>query len=607
MTPRGLDLAGLALAFATLALAILWAFPLAFALAASLGGGGGVSLDGLDAYWAALTQTEVGRWYLNSLVTSAAVTAGVLAISAPCGYAISQLEFTGRRALWWGILSSFLVPVQALIVNHFLLMNRLDLINTWLGVILPQLIAPVAVIVYKRFFDAVPRDLREAAALDGAGPWQILLRIYLPLNRGVTAALAIIVFIGAWNAFLWPFLVVTRPEMMTITVAISQAQDIWQVGGLAAALLAGLPVAALYLLFQRRVTEAVVLSAGLDGSAPARPRTPAARAASRDPSLDLLKTMLVGGMISAHVIQLVTRRPGPWAVAWSDLVNLVTFSGFMLAFGLGLGLTAGSARPRPLADRLRTAWRVLLAVWASSFGFLLLVEREALTGRLALDVLTTRVLFGWSEFLTSFLVLYLLIAVARPWLVAAGARGEWLVVASALSLASTMVATDRLWPLVGGLVGHRQYPNFPLLAYLPWFLVGVHLGARRRPLGAADLALGLVATGTFALAWWRQGWMPERFPPSVPWILGPGLVLALYLGLVERVAPRIPRPDIVLAAGRHVLASLVVSNLAIFAIRFVFGRPVRGGWAILGASVALIALVTLWAVLIDRRSRRTIP
>ncbi len=268
MTLRHASLAGLLLNLATLALAILWAFPLVFALQATLGGGGGggggggAALDGVGLYWTALTSTPVGRWYLNSLVTSAGVTLVVLAISATCGYAISQLEFAGRRLLWWVILSSFLIPAQALIVNHFLLMNRLGLIDTWLGVILPQLIAPVAVIVYKQFFDAVPRDLREAASLDGAGPWQMLVRIYLPLTRGVTAALGIIVFIGAWNAFLWPFLVVTTPEMMTITVAVSQAQDAWEVGGLAAALLAGLPVAIVYLLFQRLVTDAVVMSTG---------------------------------------------------------------------------------------------------------------------------------------------------------------------------------------------------------------------------------------------------------------------------------------------------------------------------------------------------------
>jgi multiple sugar transport system permease protein len=249
---------------ATLGVTIIWAFPLVFAiLATTTQMAGGEA--GIGVYLTTLVSTPIGRWYLNSLVTSAGVTLGVLAISATCGFALSQLQFRGRRVLWGAILLSFMIPVQALIVNHFFLMHRFGLINSWLGVILPQLIAPVAVIVYKRFFDSVPKDYREAAELDGAGPLRVLVSIYLPLNWGVTAALGIITFIGAWNAFLWPFLVVTKPEMMTITVAISEAQDSWGVSGLAAALLAGLPVAVLYLIFQRRVTEAIMLSSGVKG------------------------------------------------------------------------------------------------------------------------------------------------------------------------------------------------------------------------------------------------------------------------------------------------------------------------------------------------------
>src|SRR5437762_285331 len=82
-------------------------------------------------------------------------------------YAISQLQFPGRRLLWWMILASFMVPIQALIVNHFVIMAGVQLINTLPGIILPELIVPVVVIVYKQFFDSVPREFREAAVIDG--------------------------------------------------------------------------------------------------------------------------------------------------------------------------------------------------------------------------------------------------------------------------------------------------------------------------------------------------------------------------------------------------------------------------------------------------------
>jgi multiple sugar transport system permease protein len=265
-TIRRLDLAGAAIALLTLALVIIWAFPLVWAIATTVvpRGPNGSIVDVLSMYGRVLINTRIGQWYLNSLVTSGGVTLIVLAISAGCGYAISQLDFTGRKVLWAGILASFMIPVQALIINHFFLMNQWHLINTWLGVILPQLIAPIAVIVYKQFFDSVPREFREAALIDGAPHWQIFLKIYLPLNWGVTAALGIIVFIGAWNAFLWPFLAITKPELMNVTVGATEIRG-YGIGELATALLTALPVALVYLLFQRRVTEAVMLSAGIKG------------------------------------------------------------------------------------------------------------------------------------------------------------------------------------------------------------------------------------------------------------------------------------------------------------------------------------------------------
>ena len=115
------------------------------------------------------------------------------------------------------------------------------------------------------FFGVAPR---EAAVMDGCNEFQLLFRIFLPMNWGVTTALGIITFIGAWNNFLWPFLAATDEKMMTVTVGIRAVQDSFGVAYarlLAGAVLAGLPVAAAYLLFQRRVTQAITLSAGIKG------------------------------------------------------------------------------------------------------------------------------------------------------------------------------------------------------------------------------------------------------------------------------------------------------------------------------------------------------
>ena len=274
---RNLDLVGLLITLATLIAAALFAFPLYWALVTTFKPEYEVVRPGVELwpehftfqnYIHVLLETKIGIWYVNSLITSAAVTVLVIVTAAGAGYAISQLNFPGRRLFWWMILASFMVPIPALTVNHFILINQFGLINTLPGVVLPQLIAPVTVIIYKQFFDSVPKDFREAAMIDGANEFQLLFRIYLPMNWGITTALAIITFIAAWNLFLWPFIAVNAEDKMNITVGITQVHDAFGVQyarDLAVAMAAALPVALVYLLFQRRVTQAIMLSAGIKG------------------------------------------------------------------------------------------------------------------------------------------------------------------------------------------------------------------------------------------------------------------------------------------------------------------------------------------------------
>lgn len=274
---RSLDLGGVILTTVTIAFAVLWAFPLYWSVITTFKPEDEVvrpyielwpDTFTLQAYVHIIRNTQLGIWYVNSILTASAITVLVVGMGAACGYAISQLRFPGRTLLWWMILASFMVPIQALIVNHFVIIAGVKLLNTLTGIILPQLIAPVVVIVYKQFFDSVPRDYREAAVIDGANDFQLLFRVFLPMNWGVTTALAIITFIMAWNHFLWPFLASKTQDMMTVTVGITEVQDafgVYYARLLAGAVLAGLPVALVYLIFHRRVTQAITLSAGLKG------------------------------------------------------------------------------------------------------------------------------------------------------------------------------------------------------------------------------------------------------------------------------------------------------------------------------------------------------
>lgn len=260
----------------TLVVGAIWIFPLYWAFVTSIRTeqrvieGAGIFPDefNLAAYAHAIFNTNLIRWYVNSIGTALCITAVVLLFGMMCAYALSQIRFPGRTLLFGIILMSYMVPTQALVVSQFILSNDLGIVNSWTGIILPQLIVPVVIVVYKQFFDAVPKEMREAAVLDGGGEFTLLFKVFLPLNWGITTALAIVTFIMAWNSFLWPFLVITSEEQMTITIGITQVNDAFGVTYarlMAVALLGAAPVAIGYLIFQRKVTEAVMISSGVKG------------------------------------------------------------------------------------------------------------------------------------------------------------------------------------------------------------------------------------------------------------------------------------------------------------------------------------------------------
>ncbi|MBW9060802.1 carbohydrate ABC transporter permease [Agrobacterium pusense] len=260
----------------TFSAALVWIFPLYWTFVTSIRSDENVAGNTLlipdefrlSAYVNAIFNTQLMNWYINSVGTAAIVTVSVLLISMLCAYALSQIRFPGRRLLYGIVLASFMVPAQTLVVTQFILMKNLNLINTWAGIILPQLITPIVIIVYKQFFDSVPKEMREAVVLDGGGEYTILFKVYLPLNWGITTAMAIVTFITVWNAFFWPFLVVTSENMMTIPIGITQVNDTFGVAYarlMAIAMLAALPVIIAYVIFQRRVTEAIMISSGVKG------------------------------------------------------------------------------------------------------------------------------------------------------------------------------------------------------------------------------------------------------------------------------------------------------------------------------------------------------
>jgi multiple sugar transport system permease protein len=222
----------------------------------------------LDAFRQVLYAGSLPRWLFNSALVALLVTVVTMALSLMAAYAFSQLRFRGRQLLFGAAMVAFLLPFEALLVPLFRMMNQLGMINSYAGIVLPQVVSPVVIYVFKQFFDAIPAEFREAAVMDGAAPLRVLWSVYLPLSGNIVWAMAIVTFIAAWNNFLWPFIIVTSNDMMTIPLGLTQTYDAFGVRYaqlMAAALLGALPVALAYVVFQRRVTQGFLAASGLKG------------------------------------------------------------------------------------------------------------------------------------------------------------------------------------------------------------------------------------------------------------------------------------------------------------------------------------------------------
>jgi multiple sugar transport system permease protein len=210
---------------------------------------------------------NVPTWMVNSLIVASGVTILTLVISTLAGYAFSRLDFAGRKPLLALTVASIMIPGTIFIVPLFDEMLAFDMVDTYWGLILPQVVAPVMVFILKRFFDSIPRELEDAARVDGAAPFVIFLRIVLPLSRPIIAAVAIFTFVGAWNNFLWPFIVTNDPNLMTLPVGLQTVSNGFGVvfaQQMAGAIMAALPLILVFLFFQRQIIKGIATT-GLGG------------------------------------------------------------------------------------------------------------------------------------------------------------------------------------------------------------------------------------------------------------------------------------------------------------------------------------------------------
>ncbi|MFK4788742.1 carbohydrate ABC transporter permease [Microbacterium sp. ZW T5_56] len=256
---------------------VIWLIPSLFALKTALTDNGTAAIGAsailsdwnptLYSFSTLLGSGDIWNWYLSSAITSVVTSALTVLLASMAAYALSRLKFRGSNIVLLLIVLGIMIPGQVLIVPIFQELNALGLLNTYWSVIFPQVPAVIAVFIFKQFFDSIPRELEEAAVIDGAGTWRIYWSLIMPLSRPVIAAVTILTFVGVWNNLLLPLYVLSNPDLMTIPVGLATVQGSFgqrYADIQAGAILAALPLVILYLIFQRQIVEGVTGS-GLKG------------------------------------------------------------------------------------------------------------------------------------------------------------------------------------------------------------------------------------------------------------------------------------------------------------------------------------------------------
>lgn len=205
----------------------------------------------------------LGAWFTNSVLVAAITTVLSVTVNLLAGYALAKVRFAGRSALFLLVLSTMMIPTQAIMIPQFRMVSGLGLYGTFWAVILPSASTALGIFLARQFMLSVPDELLEAARVDGAGNLRIFVGIVLPLSKPLIAVMTLLAFMGQWNEFLWPLITLKDPALYTLPIALRflQGQFDQNYGGLMAmALMASLPLVVLFLTLQRFFVEGLTRS-----------------------------------------------------------------------------------------------------------------------------------------------------------------------------------------------------------------------------------------------------------------------------------------------------------------------------------------------------------
>ncbi|WP_122819884.1 carbohydrate ABC transporter permease [Varibaculum vaginae] len=261
---------------AMIVLCLLWILPLVWIFSLSLTPNEALKVSSqhilpqgltLKNYADVLNTSLTMKWFMNSAIVTVITTVLTVFVCATAGYAFSKLQFPGRLLVYALTLAGMMVPKEAMFIPLFMMFADVDMHNTYAALIIPRVAFPLGVFIMTQFFSQVPRELEEAARVDGASQWKVFYSVMLPMAVPSMIALATFTFVQSWNDYLWPLVSATKPEMFTITTGLASMQGNFaqatELGSLMArGVLGSLPLLIVFLLLQKYLIRGISMSSG---------------------------------------------------------------------------------------------------------------------------------------------------------------------------------------------------------------------------------------------------------------------------------------------------------------------------------------------------------
>ncbi|MBA9088383.1 multiple sugar transport system permease protein [Fontibacillus solani] len=219
----------------------------------------------LDNYATIFKKAPFSEWIKNTLIISLIATATVVIFDTAAGYVLAKFSFIGKQLIFIIIISTIMVPTEMLIIPWYLIANEFGWSDTYWGVLFPGIITAFGIFLMRQFMDSIPSDLLDAARVDGLNEWSILLNIAIPLVKPAIVTLIILTFIGNWNQFIWPLIVLQTEDKFTLPVGIvyfsSELKDTsnW-ILIMAGTTISIAPLILIFLIFQKQIIRGIALS-----------------------------------------------------------------------------------------------------------------------------------------------------------------------------------------------------------------------------------------------------------------------------------------------------------------------------------------------------------